>query len=149
MKPLPKFFKDWLQETLNRLMMKRPAYFKYWTWLSSAAMILCGIPYLLHQFPDVILPDWAHVLSNKVVSWAAIVMFIMSQLTVKNPIVGQTQEGTPVKAADETKMPFTTKVEAIKVADSTPQPPVLEEAQEPKDVPVQSDSDAQGGSGTE
>lgn len=95
---IPPALRKWLVETLNRLFIKKPKYFKYWQWVSIALMSICGIPYMLVQF-SVSLPDWLQVLSNKFVSGASIAMLIMSQLTVKPP--DQPQPVNPEK------MPFT------------------------------------------
>lgn len=136
MKVLPPFIKDFLQETLNRLFMHKPKYFLYWQIVSYVGMAVCGIPYLLQQFPDLILPDWMQWLSSKLISAFSFAMFVMSQLTVNAPTVGTTTEGTSIKVIDETKMPFTAKAEEKKVEGSVPPPPTIEEVPEAgNDVP--------------
>lgn len=139
---LPKFLKDWIQETLNRWFIKKPKYFTYWQWATGVTTAICGIPYILVQF-NVTLPEPFASLSNKVVTWAAGAAFMMAQLTVSTPTVAQTEAGSAVKVTDKEKMPFTTKVEDKKVDDAVPPPPVA-------DVPEASESNSSiTGSGTE
>lgn len=116
---------NWLSETLNRFFIKQPKYFKYWTWLSYAAMAISGIPYVLVQF-NIHLPEPFATLSNKAVTWCAFVMLFMSKLAVKTPVVGQTETGLEVKVTDEKKMPFSAKVEKKEIAEKIPSPEVLD-----------------------
>lgn len=115
---------NWLQETLNRLFIKQPKYFKYWTWLSYLLMAICGIPYILQQahniWPSFQLPDAIIILSNKFVTGASAAMLLMSKLVVKTPQVGQTTEGQAVQVTSPTQMPFTSKSEAAEIEKKKP-----------------------------
>src|SRR6186997_2436264 len=105
----------WLQETLNRLFINQPKYFKWWTYLSYFLMALCGIPYLLSSL-NIVLPEPFATLSSKFLSGVAVMMFWMSKLVVKTPAVGQTTEGQSVQVTSEKEMPYTAKSEAKEIA---------------------------------
>lgn len=119
MKPLPQNILNWIQETLNRLFIKQPKYFKYWSWLSGAVVVVCGIPYVLVQF-NIHLPEPFATLSNKAATAAATVAFVMSMLAVKAPTVGQTEEGSEIKVTNDKKMPFTANAEKKEVEKAVP-----------------------------
>lgn len=115
---------DWFQETLNRLFIKQPKYFKYWTWLSMVGMAISGIPYLLTWF-GVVLPEPLASTSSKFFTGVSVAMFWMSKLVVKTPQVGQTTEGQAVQVTSEKQMPFTAKSEAKEIESKEPPPKVL------------------------
>lgn len=127
-------FFNWIEETLNRLFIKQPKYFKYWTWLSMILMVVSGIPYLLQQvhniWPSFKLPDAIVLLSNKFVSGASLAMLWMSKLVVKSPIVGKTDEGHAIHVTNEEKMPFTTNSEKKDIEKQ--KPPVQEMPEVPE-----------------
>ncbi len=131
MPPFPPSLLNWIRETLNRLFISKPEYFKYWTWLSYLVLLVSGVPYLLTQF-NITLPEPFATLSNKFFSGVGVAMYIMSQLTVQNPVVGQTEQGHAITVLDTAKMPFTTKTEAIDIKESKPPPEVIPEVPEPK-----------------
>lgn len=110
---------NWLQETLNRLFIKQPKYFKYWTWLSMVGMVVSGIPYVLTAL-GITLPEPFATTSNKFISGVSIAMFWMSKLVVKTPQVGKTTEGQAIQVTSEKEMPFTAKSEAAEVEESKP-----------------------------
>lgn len=120
---------NWLQETLNRLFIKQPKYFKYWTWLSMFGMAVSGIPYVLVQF-NIILPEPFATFSNKFVSGMSIAMYWMSKLVVRTPQVGKTTEGQAIQVTSEKEMPFTAKSEAAEVAKEKPPLEVIPEVPE-------------------
>lgn len=111
----------WLQETLNRLFIKQPKYFKYWTYLSYFGMAICGIPFILTSL-HIELPEPFATFSSKFISGMAVMMFWMSKLVVKTPVVGATTEGQAVQVTSKGSMPFTSKTEAEDVDKS--QPPI-------------------------
>lgn len=115
---------DWLTETLNRLFIKQPKYFKYWTWLSVAGMVISGIPYVLTAL-GIILPEPFASTSSKFISGVSVAMFWMSKLVVKSPQVGKTTEGQAVHVTNEKKMPFTSADEKKDAQEAVPPPPVL------------------------
>ncbi len=126
---------NWLQETLNRLFIKQPKYFKYWTYLSYFGMAICGIPYVLNML-GIHLPEPFSTMSNKFISGVSVALFWMSKLVVKTPQVGQTTEGQAVQVTSEKQLPYTAKTEAAEVAAKEPPPPVLPEVPETtKDKP--------------
>lgn len=120
---------DWLQETLNRLFIKQPKYFKYWTWLSVAGMVISGIPYALTAL-GITLPEPFASTSSKFISGVSIAMFWMSKLVVKSPPVGQTLQGSEIRVTDEKKMPFTAADEKKDVEETKPPLEVIHEVPE-------------------
>jgi hypothetical protein len=122
---IPPIIKDWLQETINRLFIKKPKYFIYWQWISGLATMICGIPFLLKNL-NIELPDPFDTFSNKLVTWVGFAIFVMGQLTVSAPPVAQTPEGGAVKTIDDKKMPLTAKSEAKKVEEMIPPPPEVD-----------------------
>lgn len=130
---MPPMLLKWLQETLKRLFLKKPKYFTYWQMFSGALGAISGIPYLLVQL-NINLPEPFATLSNKVVTWVAGTMWLMAQLTVTAPTVGQTTEGSTVKVMDDKDMPFSYKSEGNKVEETAPPPPVLEGVPEAKNA---------------
>lgn len=128
--PLPQWLTDWITETLNRLFIKQPKYFKYWSWLSYAGMGVSGVPYLLTWF-GVELSEPFATLSNKFVTGVSVAMYWMSKLAVKTAPVAQTETGEAIKITDDKKMPFTSKSEAKDVDKTVPPPPVVPEVPNP------------------
>lgn len=123
---------NWLQETLNRLFIKQPKYFKYWTWLSYLLMAICGIPYVLSSL-NIELSEPFATLSSKFISGIGVALFWMSKLVVKTPVVGQTTEGQAVQVTSEKDMPFSAKSEAKEVDQTKPPVEVLPSVpEEPK-----------------
>jgi hypothetical protein len=127
-------FLNWLRESLQRLFMKSPRFFKIWQLISSLTMLLSGVPYILTAL-GVNLPEPLSTMSNKIVTYCAATALFMSSLTVKSPPVGQTEEGKAVTVLPTDKLPFTQKSEAIDVAKTVPPPPIVSEIPEPEDIP--------------
>lgn len=125
---LPPMITKWLQENVSRMSQKSPKFFRWWGMLSTAFMLISGIPYVLELFEtvwDYTLPEPFNTLSNKAVLFAAMGIKFMSMMPVNTPIVGQTTEGAAVKVTDESKLPFTAKAEGQKIEESVPPKPVL------------------------
>lgn len=121
----------WLQETLNRLFIKQPKYFKYWTYLSYVLFAISGIPYLVNQFNITLVEPFASM-SNKLITGASVIMFWMSKLVVKTPVVGSTTEGQAVQVTSQKDMPFTSRSEAKEIADKIPPIKTIPEVPEKK-----------------
>jgi hypothetical protein len=117
-------FLNWLRETLQRLLLKSPKFFKIWSWFWGAVMFISGIPYLLTQF-GVVLPEPFASLSNKVAATAGLIGLFMSSMTVKTAPVAQTEEGKAITVLPTGKLPFTEKSEAQEVEATKPPPPVI------------------------
>lgn len=87
-----------ITETFNRLFKTSPSYFQVIQWISVAIAFISGIPLLITQFQSelhIILPDWIHDLSSKVVLYSSVVAWFISKL--------------PVATVQDSKMPFTAK----------------------------------------
>jgi len=125
-------FLNWLRETLERLFMKSPKFFKIWQLISTLTMIISGVPYILTAL-GVHLPEPFSTLSNKVVTFCGATALLMSSLTVKTDPVAQTEEGKAITVLPTDKLPFTKKTEAKEVQDKVPPPPVIPE------VPIKPD----------
>lgn len=134
MKLIPPFIKDFLQETLNRIFIRKPFYFIVWQRIGAIMMAISGIPYVLKQF-DIVLSEPFSSMSNKVVSWVGLGLFIWSQLTVSTPPVAQTQDGEPIKVTDPKQMPLTSKAEQKDMKETKPPPPVSDDVPSPDNKP--------------
>ena len=103
---LLKFF----QETLNRLFTKSPKFYKIWQLISSALLLISGVPYLLVQL-GIVLPEPFATLASKAVTFAAAAALFMSMLSTQSKTVAVTNEGDLLKKTDEIKLPFTAQSE--------------------------------------
>jgi type II secretory pathway component PulC len=126
-------FFNWLRETLQRLFMKSPTFFKIWQIISTITMVLAGVPYILTAL-GIHLPEPFSTMSNKIVTFCAATALFMSSLTVKTQPVAQTEEGKAVTVLPTNKLPFTQNTEAQEVKDAMPPPPVAN-VPEPEDIP--------------
>lgn len=106
-----------LQENLQRLFTKSPKFFRIWTLVSGALVLITGLPDLINSLPfDVHIPDLWNARVTTAVAWASRAAFFMSLLTTQSVPVGVTAGGNVIKVTDQTKLPFTAAVES-KVAD--------------------------------
>lgn len=97
-------------------------------------MLISGVPYIL-TWIGVDLPEPFSTLSNKFFTGVGVAMLVMSQLPVKSPPVGQTEEGSAVIVTNEKVMPFTSKSEKESVEEQVPPPPVLPDVPETPPTP--------------
>ena len=125
-------FLNWLRETLERLFMKSPTFFKIWQIIATLMMIISGVPYILTAL-GLHLPEPFSTLSNKVIAFCGATALFMSSLTVKTQPVAQTEEGKAITSLPTDKLPFTKKTEADEVAKTIPPPPIVEGLPETKD----------------
>ena len=106
-----------LQENLQRLFTKSPLFFKIWTYISLALVLITGVPDLINAIGDsVVIPDLWNLKITAAVAWSSRAALFMSLLTTQSTTVAVTEDGTGLKATDATALPFTAKNEA-KVAD--------------------------------
>lgn len=106
-----------LQENLQRLFTKSPLFFKIWTYISLALVLITGVPDLINWLGDsVVIPDLWNLKITAAVAWSSRAALFMSLLTTQSTTVAVTEDGTGLKATDATALPFTAKNEA-KVAD--------------------------------
>lgn len=75
---------SWLSETINRIFLKSPAYFKVWNIILSLLVLVPQIPNLLAAF-GITIPAEFNGPVNKIISIAAFVGLFISKLTVKDP----------------------------------------------------------------
>lgn len=102
-----------LQENLQRLFTKSPKFFRIWTIVSGALVLITGIPELISALPfDVHIPDLWNAKVTEAVAWASRAALFMSLLTTKSEPVGVTAGGNVLKVTDATKLPFTAATEA-------------------------------------
>lgn len=101
-----------IRELVNRLGAKNPAFFNVLAWISGIATLLTGLPMFLDMIPGLVLPDWAEVLENHIVTVAGATMFFMSQIGVARPVF-KNDSGETVRLldGDRTNLPFTDKKE--------------------------------------
>lgn len=130
-----------LKEFLQRLFTKSPKFFKVWTWISGALVLVTGIPQLISSLPfQVHIPDVFNERLTAAIAWSSRAALLMSLLTTQSKPVGVTEDGKVVKATDDKQLPFTAATElksAIK-HDITPvevitAPPVFSKAAAPND----------------
>lgn len=139
---IPQWLIDWLKESLHRFKMKRPLFFRNISRAADILLMLCGIPYVLHQselifdykindYVDSSITSLLEVLSNKLAIGIGIGMKLAASLTVKTIPVAQTEEGRGISVTDEKTMPFTAKAEAKEMLKQVPEPPVSSDVPEP------------------
>lgn len=105
-----------LQENLQRLFTKSPLFFKIWTYISLALVLVTGFPDLINWLGDaVVIPDLWNVKITAAVAWASRAALFMSLLTTQSTSVAITEGGLAVKMTDASALPFTAKNEQKKV----------------------------------
>lgn len=105
-----------LQELLQRLFTRSPKFFKIWTIIAGALVLVTGLPELLTAI-NINVPDLWNAKITTAVAWASRAALFMSLLTTSSKPAGVTPTGTIIKATDTTKLPFTAaeeKKEAVK-----------------------------------
>ena len=71
---------DFLTEAVKRFFSKNPKFFKVINVILALTIAVTGLPTFLAQF-GIVLPEWATVLSSKLVAWCAIAGRILVQFT--------------------------------------------------------------------
>jgi len=102
---------NFLQEMLQRLFTKSPMFFKVWVFISSAFVLITGVPDFLSMF-HVQIPNLWNEHVTQAVAWSSRAMLFMSALTTQSKPTAITEDGTILKKTDEKKLPFTAKNEA-------------------------------------
>lgn len=102
-------FLNFFIELIKRFRNKSPKFFNILSYVMLAAFVLTGLPGFLEDTFKIVLPEWADVLANKVLGWVTFALAIGFQLPADSPVVTTSVSGTPLKATDETKLPFTAK----------------------------------------
>lgn len=108
---------DFLREIYTRFTAKNPFFFNVFAWISSIAAFITGFPALLESIPGLVVPEAFEVLQNKIVTVAAIVVFIMSNLATQRPVVDD--EGNTVVPGSKNTLPFTDSKEGGVAVKST------------------------------
>jgi uncharacterized membrane protein len=75
---------NFIREIYKRLVAKSPKFFQVIQWLSTAALIVSGLPGIFEEL-GITLPQELAVFQSKVVAWAAVVALVISKLTVADP----------------------------------------------------------------
>jgi hypothetical protein len=105
-----------LQENLQRLFTKSPLFFKIWTYISLALVLVTGVPDLINWLGDaVVIPDLWNVKITAAVAWSSRAALFMSLLTTQSTSVAVTEGGVAVKMTDAKALPFTAASEQKKV----------------------------------
>lgn len=114
----PNIVLAFIQENLQRLFTKSPTFFKVWTFISGALVLITGLP----AFIDMLningfhIPDLWNEAVTKSVGYASSGILLMSLLTTQSPPAGTTTTGEVIKSTDQKKLPFTAAKEQ-KIAD--------------------------------
>jgi hypothetical protein len=107
-------FLSWLQENIQRFFTSSPLFFKWWQRISYALILITAVPEFLQMF-DVELPPPFNTYLSKAVMFCSIGILWMARLASQSVPVAVTNTGEVLKKTDETKLPFTAKVEQAEV----------------------------------
>ncbi len=103
-----------LKEFLQRLFTKSPKFFKVWTYISGALVLITGIPEFISALPfNVHIPDLLNEKLTVAIAWASRAALLMSLLTTKSQPIGVTPDGKVVKATNDKVLPFTAASEQV------------------------------------
>lgn len=103
---------QFLQEFLQRLFTKSPKFFKVWTWISGALVLITGIPAFITMLPvGITIPDIFNQGVTTAVRYAGTGVLLMSLLTTQSKPVGVTETGAVIKSTDGKQLPFTAAAE--------------------------------------
>lgn len=110
----------YLRETIQRLFAKSPKFFMIWTIVSSALVLLTGLPDLLSSlsFLHITIPNVWDAKVTSAVAWASRAALFMSLLTTQSKPASVTADGVVLKKTDEKVLPFTAAVEVKKAQDN-------------------------------
>lgn len=114
-----------IQEMFQRLFTKSPTFFKVWTFISGALVLITGLP----AFIDLLhingfqIPDLWNAAVTKAVGFASSGVLLMSLLTTQSKPSGATENGEIIKSTDQKKLPFTAAKEQ-KIIDTKELPQV-------------------------
>lgn len=101
-----------IQELLKRLFTKSPLFFKIWTWISTALVLITGIPAFITMLPiGITIPDLFNEGITLAVRYAGMGVLLMSLLTTQSKPGAVTDSGVVIKSTDSTKLPFTAAAE--------------------------------------
>lgn len=117
----------WMQENLQRLFTKSPLFFKIWTYISLALVLVTGVPDLINWLGDsFVIPDLWNMKITAAVAWSSRAALFMSLLTTQSATVAITEDGTGLKATNAEALPFTAKNEAKVVDNQILVPPTVD-----------------------
>ncbi|HEY9340757.1 MAG TPA: hypothetical protein VIQ23_04200 [Hanamia sp.] len=104
---------NWLRENLQRLFVKSPLFFKIWTIIFGALVLITGVPDFINMLDinGITIPNLWDDAITKAVAWASRGGFIMSMLTTQSNPTAITDQGKVIKTTDTKKLPFTAAVE--------------------------------------
>lgn len=123
-----------LKENLQRLFTKSPLFFKIWTFISLALVLVTGVPELVNAISGVItIPELWNVHITTAVAWASRAALFMSLLTNQSTIAAQTIGGVPLKQTNAQVLPFTSAAEVKTLDKAIVEVPI---AKNVPDVPV-------------
>lgn len=101
-----------LQELFQRLATKSPKFFKIWTWISGALVLITGIPDFISMLPvGIVIPDLFNEGITIAVRYAGTGILLMSLLTTQSKPGAITDGGVVIKSTDAAKLPFTAAAE--------------------------------------
>lgn len=103
----------WLKENITRLFAKSQMFFKVWSIISAAFVLMSGLPDFinwLHLFQIEIPTLWNDKV-NLIVAWCSRGALLMSMLSTESKAVAKDETGAILKQTNQDKLPFTAKVE--------------------------------------
>jgi hypothetical protein len=105
MPPISPALIQWLQETINRLMQKSPAFFRKWQAVAAVLALAGYVPSVLSLFH--IHTSAEFVSTMKSVGNFFLGMFLAAKLPIQGQQASMDQDGTIVKKIDEKVLPYT------------------------------------------
>ena len=115
--------KDFLLETINRLLSKSPAFFTVVQIISASLAFAGHLPGILESWFNLSMPDHT-VRMCKDIGNIFSGAFLSALLAKKDTVVAQTPEGSAVIVTDEKKFPMSAKAEQKQIHETVPEPPV-------------------------
>ena len=103
----------WLQESLQRLFTKSPAFFRIWMIVFGALGLVAYLPSVINLFPDTHIADLLNANMTAILKGASAAGLLMSQLTTQSRPGAVTDGGVVIKSTDSTRLPFTAAKEMI------------------------------------
>lgn len=102
-----------LQENLQRLFVKSPLFFRIWTLIFGALVLITGVPDFVNMLHinGFVIPDLWNDAVTKAVGWASRGGLLMSLLTTQSKPAAITDQGKIIKTTNTKKLPFTAAVE--------------------------------------
>jgi len=101
-----------LREFIQRLFTKSPKFFKIWTLISGALVLITGIPAFITMLPvGITIPDIFNQGVTTAVRYAGTGVLLMSLLTTQSKPGAITDGGVVIKSTDSNQLPFTAATE--------------------------------------